>query len=234
MEEHLSDSCINWDNVNVLVFSECNNIDLYFSNARKFVENNYLDQLNYFRGLRPEHITENKFIDEYVWVVYASGFNASVLSKKWDKLKSIYSQIYIDLGFTSLFSYDIEKSLKEACELINRRDKAGSIVRVLTELDSIGYAAFRNKYLSNLDSMMDLPFIGPTTKYHLGRNLGIDCVKPDVHLVRMAEYFGFSTPLAMCEYLGTNYNERIGVVDLILWYAASTFGTQHMRSMQLK
>jgi len=62
-----------------------------------------------------------------------------------------------------------------------------------------------------------LPMIGPITKYHLARNLGIDCAKPDRHLVRLAEKFGFKDVQVMCEALANHSGWRVGTVDVILW-----------------
>lgn len=83
-----------------------------------------------------------------------------------------------------------------------------------------------------------LPMIGPITKYHLARNLGIDCAKPDRHLARLAQKFGFINHVGvrpqdltnkqavadmeqgvhrMCKALADFTGWRIGTVDVILW-----------------
>jgi hypothetical protein len=69
-----------------------------------------------------------------------------------------------------------------------------------------------------IDYLETLPWIGPITKYHLARNIGIDCVKPDRHLVKLANMFGFSSPYEMCiEIQKYSPNDRLGTIDLILW-----------------
>ena len=63
-----------------------------------------------------------------------------------------------------------------------------------------------------------LPHIGPITKYHLARNLGLEFCKPDRHLVRIA---GDETPHALCQRLADETGDRIGVVDCVIWRCAN-------------
>jgi hypothetical protein len=66
-----------------------------------------------------------------------------------------------------------------------------------------------------------LSWIGPITKYHLARNLGIDVAKPDRRLVRIARHFHFDDVQEMCRVLSEKTGDRIGVVDVVLWRASS-------------
>ena len=88
---------------------------------------------------------------------------------------------------------------------------------------------FRQDHLSSPELLQDLPFIGPVTRYHLARNIGLlECVKPDLHLVRMADHWGYPDCISMCEDVRPD-GMPLGIVDLIFWYAASTFGTIEIR-----
>jgi hypothetical protein len=62
-----------------------------------------------------------------------------------------------------------------------------------------------------------LPFIGPVTRYHLAKNLGIDVVKPDRHLTRLATTLGFRSAENMCTVIGRAVGEPAAVVDIVLW-----------------
>ena len=72
----------------------------------------------------------------------------------------------------------------------------------------------------SVDWLASLPWIGQITKWHLARNLGVDCCKPDRHLMRLGEAFGMS-PTCLCEQLATLSGDRIGTVDVVLWRAAN-------------
>jgi hypothetical protein len=77
-----------------------------------------------------------------------------------------------------------------------------------------------------------LPYIGKVTAYHLGRNIGLlESVKPDLHLERMAKHWGEKSPETLVKGIQDKHTASVGeyipagLVDLCLWYAASTFGT---------
>jgi hypothetical protein len=73
-----------------------------------------------------------------------------------------------------------------------------------------------------------LPWIGSITKYHLARNLGLDFVKPDRHLVRLAAAYGYADPAAMCQEIANETGERVGVVDVVLWRYSNLTGTRDL------
>lgn len=65
-----------------------------------------------------------------------------------------------------------------------------------------------------------LPWIGTITKWHLAKNLGVDCAKPDRHLERIAAAC-HTTPHDLCARLAAETGDRIATVDLVLWRAAN-------------
>ncbi|GAA4746958.1 hypothetical protein GCM10023264_10800 [Sphingomonas daechungensis] len=66
-----------------------------------------------------------------------------------------------------------------------------------------------------------LPWVGPITKYHLAKDLGLDVAKPDVHLARLARRDRISVQ-RMCSRLARQANLRVATVDTILWRACAT------------
>jgi len=72
-----------------------------------------------------------------------------------------------------------------------------------------------------------LPWIGPITKFHLGKNLGADVAKPDVHLNRLAGREDM-TAQELCERLAKATGYRAATIDLILWRACAD-GIIHSR-----
>lgn len=66
----------------------------------------------------------------------------------------------------------------------------------------------------------NLPWIGKITKYHAAKNLGADVVKPDRWLERIAEKYN-TTPYKLCKKISDKSGDRIGTVDLVLWWAAA-------------
>jgi hypothetical protein len=66
--------------------------------------------------------------------------------------------------------------------------------------------------------LVELPWIGDITKFHLAKNLGVDCAKPDRHLARIA---GTEGTHEMCERLARVTGDRIATVDVVIWRAAN-------------
>jgi hypothetical protein len=66
----------------------------------------------------------------------------------------------------------------------------------------------------------ELPWIGPITKYHLAKNLGVDVAKPDVHLARLAIANGCSVD-ELCQRIAARSGLRVATVDVVLWRACA-------------
>jgi len=65
-----------------------------------------------------------------------------------------------------------------------------------------------------------MPWIGSITKWHLAKNFGVDVVKPDRHLVRVAARYGTS-PQDLCAQLALATGDRIATVDTVIWRACN-------------
>lgn len=66
-----------------------------------------------------------------------------------------------------------------------------------------------------------LPWVGPVTKYHLAKDLGLDVAKPDVHLARLAER-DRTTVARLCRRLSGQTGYRQATIDTLLWRACAT------------
>lgn len=71
-----------------------------------------------------------------------------------------------------------------------------------------------------IEFLGSMPWIGSITKWHLAKNLGLDTVKPDRHLVRVADRYGL-TPHEMCARLAQETGDRLGTVDVVIWRACN-------------
>lgn len=71
-----------------------------------------------------------------------------------------------------------------------------------------------------LEFCQKLPWIGPITKGHLAKNLGVDTIKEDRHLQRLADFEG-STALQMCQRIARQTGYRLATIDSILWRACA-------------
>ena len=165
----------------------------FFYTAYTYViEAGYEHEITWCDGIQFKDVTIDDFFREYVWVVLNSGMREQAA-------RTIFVR-YMETMDTNVIRHAgkrkaIEHVLKH-CEMYYDR---------LLNADN------------KVEWLVTLPWIGHITKHHLARNLGIDTVKPDRHLVRLAGRFGYKTPMEMCRAIQKKTSMRIGVIDIILW-----------------
>jgi thermostable 8-oxoguanine DNA glycosylase len=201
--------------------------EAYFRRAREFVERFYPTELENFQKVKLEEVTVERFFIEYVWVVHATGFSAKVVGKMVERLLKAYGHPF------DLARKEQAEAIGPVLKVCNNPQKAKAVHQaskiVRDGVDAFGWEKYREHFLSDPVKLGELPYIGKITRYHLARNIGLlEFVKPDLHLVRMAEHWGYPGAVEMCEAVRPE-GMPLGIVDLILWYAASTFGTLDMR-----
>ena len=195
-------------------------IEHLFERAKLYAEEHHKDTLSRYRFIKPDGIRSQDFWSEYIWTCYTSGFSAKVLSTFWHELLDAYGPWTL--------THEIGIIWPRVSPIIANRRKCESILTTRGLMQELGWETFWNTYCKSVDTLQQLPFVGKITKNHLGRNLGLDCVKEDIHLTRLADHYEFPNATLMCEFLAGLYDERIGVVDFILWAYAAAFGTAHL------
>lgn len=185
----------------------------YYQNAKKHVlTHGYKDEVEWCEKREPfGFCTTDTFFFEYVYVVLNAGMKEQIARK-------IYERFCKDLDPSTIGHLGKRKAVKAALEHYTNWFEA---------LKSAENDEIRIERLNNL------PWIGDITKYHLARNIGIDCVKPDRHLVRLAEQFRFKTPHDMCVEIQRYTKERLGVIDVILWRYCNLNGSSNKSAQDL-
>ena len=157
----------------------------------------YEYEINWSESLEPVS-NSKEFWSEYAWVVISSGLKNQVAREIWNKVFLARAR---NQGASTVFGH--EGKSKAIDHVYENRD------RLFAE-----YQIAENK----IEWLQTLPWIGPITKYHLAKNYGFDCVKPDRHLVRIA---GDEGPEALCRRLSEQSGDRIATVDVVIWRAAN-------------
>ena len=110
----------------------------------------------------------------------------------------------------------VVESGSSASTVFGHKGKSAAIDYVWQNRDEL-----LKKYLAaedKIEYLQSLPWIGVITKWHLAKNFGHDCAKPDRHLVRIAGEEGVHK---LCFRLSEASGDRIATVDLVLWRAAN-------------
>lgn len=143
---------------------------------------------------------KRRFLLETIYVIINSGMKQQIAKKIYEKVvKRLESGKSIEGAF-------------------RHKGKVKAILYVWENYDRLWseYITASDK-LSYLES---IPFVGPITKYHLARNLGMDTVKPDRHLERISKKWG-TDPFTLCERISKKTGDKVGFVDFVIWRAAN-------------
>lgn len=142
---------------------------------------------------------------EYAWVVLNSGMRSAVARKIMDR---VWPLVTADEPIGSAFKH---------------KGKAAAIQEAWRRRVE-RFDEFFGEYLRDGGDVLawcqSLPWIGGITKYHLAKNLGVDCAKPDRWLVRLAGAEG-ETVDGLCGRLAAETGDRVATVDVVLWRACA-------------
>lgn len=157
------------------------------------------DDIAWSESIEPPASPED-FALEAIFVICNSGMKNTVARRIFEKCR------------------DALLDQQSASSAFGHAGKAGAIDKIWGDRGQLfaDYMAADDK----LAFCGSLPWIGGITKFHLAKNFGVDCAKPDVHLQRLADREG-CTAQALCERLAAETGYRVATVDLILWRACA-------------
>jgi hypothetical protein len=156
--------------------------------------------------------TADAFAEEAIYVICNSGMRVTVGAMIAEKCLAA-----VKVG-------------KSACSLFGHNGKCRAIDEIWARRDEL-FAVFQASK-DPVTALQELPWIGPVTRYHLAKNLGVDVAKPDVHLERLARR-DRTTTKTLCRRLARQSGYRVATVDTILWRACAD-GVLKSRIYELK
>lgn len=194
----------------------------HYNKAKAFTLEFYKDTFDKYLSLEFSNTTPQKFFEEVVWVVHASGFSAKAVGKFIPRIMVKYGTV-ADCANTP-----IDYLISEVAPVCNNPAKIKAVWEssrmIMDGVNTDDWRGWLLKSFTKAEDFTKFPFIGGVTCYHISRNLGfLDSVKPDLHLNRLADHYGFDDAKSMCE--ATKDSIPLGLVDLCLWYHSSSFGT---------
>lgn len=178
-----------------------NLIEFYNHAKQEVIKAGFKKEIDFVERRKFSDIKPLDFLQEYVYVVINSGMKNQVAD-------GIYRR-YREKGSSVVGHPGKRKAIIKA-QLHYRYWFA--------ELKQCG------SIIEKLNYLVTLPWIGPITAFHLARNLGIDVAKPDRHLLRIAQHFGYDKNQVnlgyvqmMCKDIAKKTGDRIGTADIVLW-----------------
>ncbi len=175
------------------------NPNKYLDIKQKIIDRGYSGEIDWAEDLK-QCTDSATFCQEFIWIVCNSGMKNQIAAKIYEKILNAI----------------IEK--RDISEVFGHKGKVSAIKHVIKNQVKLfkEYCFSENK----LEFCKSLPWIGDITKYHLAKNLGMDCIKPDRHLVRIAKQYGTDC-FVMCKNISDRIGDKVRTVDLVIWRAAN-------------
>ncbi len=185
-----------------------------FEAAKTYCEEYCQDELEWVTSVSPDtfkNLKSKQFLYNYCQVVYRSGFKASTIEAHFPDLKIAFKNF--DLEILARM-----RSIKPVLAVFNNETKAKSFLGGCKMIAEEGFPTFKKRLKKEgIDKLEQLPGIGPITKAHLAKNIGLeDIPKPDIWLVRAADKCS-STVDELVAFISEKYGMSHHVVDVILW-----------------
>lgn len=172
------------------------------------------EALAWARAIGPEtfrNLRFKRFLADYCWVVYASGFSFERLKPFEPRLR----QAFKDFEPSALARM---RSVKPVLRVFRNERKATCFLKGAHALIDEGFTAFKRRLRQGgVDVLMELPGIAGITKNHLARNIGLkDTAKADIWLERAAKLCDTDV-VSLSAYLAEKLDETQGTIDLAIW-----------------
>jgi len=178
----------------------------------------YGTEIEWQASLDFDLITEADFLREHAWVALSAGMHERIIRRYF----GIISPCFYDWQSARIIVEQESNCRNLALSYFNNQRKIDGIIQTAHIIASFGFASYKEEIRCNpLQVLQSLPFIGPVTRYHLAKNIGLPFAKPDRHLVRLASSVGYSDVQQFCKDISENTGDSISVVDIVLWRFAN-------------
>lgn len=163
-------------------------------------------------------VSESDFLREAAWVVLSSGMRELVVRQRFPAI----SVAFLHWESSRAIVAEGERCLEAGLQSFRHRPKLQAIRAIAEVVAEAGIDSVKSRLArEGIRFLQQFPFIGPVTAFHLAKNLGIDVVKPDRHLCRLAIAAGYSDPATLCADIAAVVGDRLAVIDLVLWRFAT-------------
>jgi hypothetical protein len=187
----------------------------FYRRALRYVRREYPEDLAWFKRVGPNtflRMRTSTFLAQYIWVVYVAGFRVAVLQDKWSALCKAFANC-------NLQRLARMRSTRVALRIIAHDRKATCVLRGSQMIAAEGFSRFKKRLMTEgVNGLAALPGIGPITKDHLARNIGLASVaKDDIWIRRVRREFGYSDKDAFVGRLASRFRQSPGLVDFVIW-----------------
>lgn len=157
---------------------------------------------------------ESDFLREAAWVVLSSGMADSVVRRVFPRV----SDAFLNWRSATDISAQCECCIDRARTAFRNDRKLRAVANIADAIAAYGFETFKAELEAGGPTVLQsLDFIGPVTCFHLAKNIGMDVVKPDRHLLRAAEAARVDDPTELCSAIAVLTGDRLATIDLVFW-----------------
>jgi len=191
-------------------------IETYLRLRTQLLAAGYGQEYEWAQTVRSPDTTPERFVAQAIWVICCSGFKEQAAR------------------VTEAAVWKALEAGNSATVVFPRSGKGRAIDKLWSEREAF-YGQFVGLLVDKAPTekivawVATLPYVGGRIlRYHFAKNLGVDCAKPDRHLLRlvhaqggMVEGDGFEAVMTVCRSIANATGDRIATVDLLLWRACN-------------
>jgi len=212
------------------------------------INGNFINEIN---KRRKKFFDKNKpdsfFYKHLVSTIHVSGYRVSILRDRWGDIKKAFSDY--DVNKVSRYNNEDFKRMMKNPRLIRNKRKLKACIENAKLMKEISekYGSF-GKYLdknkSNLKKLKEellssFHYLGNVLVLEYLKEIGIDAIKPDVHVVRVMHRLGLinsvrmssgniNKVLAVGNRMAQLTGEKLSVIDAIFWMYGGS-GDNHVK-----
>jgi DNA-3-methyladenine glycosylase I len=188
------------------------------------------------------------FYEKLVATIHVSGYKVSILRNRWDDIKKAFSNY--DLAAVSRFTNDdLARMMKNPKLIKNKRKLKACIenakIMAAISIENGSFGNYLEKYKNNLDDLAGIlinkfHFLGRVLVFNYLKEVGIDAIKPDVHVVRVMYRLGLidsedesleniDKVIVVAKEMAGVVGEKLNVVDAVFWMYGGS-GDNHVKT----
>ncbi len=193
-------------------------LEAYLTAREHIVEAGYGMEIDWQDRRDFRSVSESDFLREAAWVVLSAGMAEAVIRRVFGRV----SVAFLKWKSAAAIAQRREQCAARARRAFGHERKLRAIGLIAQFIDDVGFDTFKARVSEGGPAVLrELEFIGPVTSFHLAKNIGLDVVKPDRHLVRAAKAARMNEPQDLCRVIAELTGDRLATVDLVIWRYAT-------------
>jgi len=178
----------------------------------------YGHEIIWQRKVQNDEPSEADFLRECAWVILNSGMREAIVRQRFPGVCNAF------LEWSSAEEIVLRRSdcIAAALTSFGHKGKIEAIADCASITHGKGFALLKEDLKNDpIGTLQQFPYLGPTTSYHVAKNIGFAVAKPDRHLCRIAALSGYRNPEELCKAVADYIGDPISVVDIVLWRFAT-------------